>query len=702
MRAPEFRRVCIGVAFVILYVLLDRTTVFFQMWQGISAWYPPVGLAFAMLFGLGLWFAPLVYMAGTLASVVNFNESPASISFWLVNAGVTAGYAGAALLLRRMFRVSPRLRSLGDVLWFVCVSFFASLFVAVTSCALFVQQKFLPPNAFLRGAVNWWVCDAASLLCFAPFLLVHVVPRLRRLAGLPPDSEKTSPTGRRRSGLPRTRRALESVMQLLSIPLTLWIVFGRDFARSSELYYLFFLPILWIAVRRGIYGVSTGILILNIGVMLTLSFFPVDVHRLGMLQFVLLIVSLTGLCLGSLIAEREQAQRVAEENEERVRLLLDSTGEAIFGLDTIGLCIFSNQACLELLGYARQDELLGRNMHKLIHHTRSNGTPYPLEECPLYAAFLGGHPSYEAEEILWRRDGTSIPVEIRSHPVIRGGKVLGAVVTFVDITERKRAGKELLRAKEVAESANRAKSEFLANMSHELRTPMNGIMGMTDLALDTELSVEQREFLELIKVSADSLLVLLNDILDFSKIEAGKLSLEPVDFAFHQTVNETLKILGFRARQKGLQLTARLGPEIPSLLLGDPTRLRQVLINLVGNAIKFTEHGEIDVDVQREQGQAGQIELHFRVRDTGIGIPREQQVFIFEAFTQADSSTTRKYGGTGLGLAITTQLVQLMGGKIWVESTPGVGSTFHFTVKFEPASAEADVQNQNSKQGVSQ
>jgi len=179
------------------------------------------------------------------------------------------------------------------------------------------------------------------------------------------------------------------------------------------------------------------------------------------------------------------------------------------------------------------------------------------------------------------------------------------------------------------------------------------------------------------------------------------LDLEPIDFAFHETVNDTLKIMRFRARQKGLQLTGQLGLDIPPLLIGDPTRLRQVLINLVGNAIKFTEQGEISVDVQQEDSQEGQVELHFRVRDSGVGIPREQQSLIFEPFTQADSSTTRKYGGTGLGLAITTRLVQLMGGKIWVESTPGLGSTFNFTAKFGLASVEADLTGQKSSEGVS-
>ena len=701
LRRPNLLRVAIGVAFVGLYVLLDRTTVLFQMWDGISAWYPPVGLSLAAMFGLGMWFAPLAWLAGILASVVNFNESPASITFWLVNLAVTGGYAGAAILLRRVFRVSPQLRSLRDVMWFVCVAFFTSLFVAAASSALFVHAKLLPAQAYLRGALNWWICDAASLVCFAPFLLVHVVPKLRRFAGMRPISDEIARMGRRRPGSRRSRRSIESVAQLLSIPFTLWVVFGWDLARSSELYYLFFLPILWIAVRRGIYGATTGILALNTGVMLTLWYFPMELHRLVMLQFVLLTVSLTGLCLGGLIAERAQSQRKAEMSEERVRLLLDSTGEAIYGLDMIGLCIFSNPACLRLLGYTSQDDLLGKNMHKLIHHTRANGSPYPVQDCPLYAAFLGGHPSYDPDEIVWRSDGTSFPVEFRSYPILRDGEILGAVVTFVDITERRRVQQELLRAKEVAESANRAKSEFLANMSHEIRTPMNGIIGMTDLALDTTLSLEQREFLDLIKVSADSLLVLLNDILDFSKIEAGKLDLDPIEFAFHQTVNDTLKVMRFRARQKGLQLNGRLGLEIPPLLIGDPARLRQVLINLLGNAIKFTERGEITLDVQEEKSQQDQINLHFRVRDTGIGIPREQQSLIFEAFTQADSSTTRKYGGTGLGLAITARLVELMGGKIWVESSPGLGSTFHFTAKFGLATVVEGLSVQNSTQGVS-
>jgi signal transduction histidine kinase len=255
-------------------------------------------------------------------------------------------------------------------------------------------------------------------------------------------------------------------------------------------------------------------------------------------------------------------------------------------------------------------------------------------------------------------------------------------MTARDITARKQNEDELRRAKEAAEAGSQAKSEFLANISHEFRTPMNGILGMTELILDTDINSEQREYLEMVKSSADSLLRLLSDILDFSKVEAGKVELVEHEFALAQSLAETLQVMRFRAQQKGIELRWRISPGVPDRVVGDATRLRQVLVNLVGNAIKFTEQGEVLVQVETQEQNQARVVLHFRVKDSGIGIPKDKQSMIFDAFTQADSSTTRKYGGTGLGLAITTRLVMLMEGKLWVESELGQGSTFHFTVTF--------------------
>jgi PAS domain S-box-containing protein len=409
-------------------------------------------------------------------------------------------------------------------------------------------------------------------------------------------------------------------------------------------------------------------------------------------------------------AFRSLVQEVAVREKRlnlQFKLLLDSTAEAIYGMDQDGICLFCNPACVRLLGYEKVDELIGHHMHSLMHHTRPDGSPYPAGECRIHQAFLQGKGTHVEDEVLWRADGSCFAAEYWSNPMFQGGKPIGTVVTFIDITERKRIAAELTQAKEAAEAANRAKSEFLANMSHEIRTPMNGILGMTDLALDTELTREQREYLSIVKTSAESLLRLLNDILDFSKIEAGKLDLDPHDFYLREGVGDTLKTLAVRAHEKGLELACHIAPSVPDLLVGDALRLRQILVNLLGNAIKFTERGEVVLKVSRHgEDLVGRLAedsdsilapltaivapstsvcLRFAVTDTGIGIPAEKLRGIFHAFTQADGSTTRKYGGTGLGLTISAQLIRMMGGRIWVESEVGKGSTFHFTARFSRA-----------------
>jgi PAS domain S-box-containing protein len=567
---------------------------------------------------------------------------------------------------------------------------------------------------------------------------------------------------------------------------------------------------------------------------------------------IFLVVALAFVVVERDFAGRKKAETALLKSQREVQLLLDSTVEAIYGLDSKGRCNFCNPACLTLLGYKDQRELLGRNLHELIHHTREDGSFLPEADCCVYQARQQASGTHRDDEIYWRADGTSFPVEYWSYPIRDGKGVIGTVVTFLDVSERKQTEKrlrlqhritclladsssleiaggkileetcrhlgwnagvlwtgaanglrfgpchvmaslrkedfeaafrelaihrgqgltglvwqdgkplwtgepgrepavegaeacaklglraalafpvilgdrvlgvleffthhltepdpellsllssvgsqigqfierrkaveDLEQARDEAVEASRTKSEFLATVSHEIRTPMNAVLGMTELLMETPLSSEQKEYVQILKRGGESLLKLINDVLDLSKVESGRMEAEQKEFNIRDFMDGTLEFMAFRAHQKGLELTCRIMPGVPETVTGDSHRLRQILVNLIGNAIKFTHKGEIYVEITLAERPAspacGNALLRFAVRDTGIGIPAEKLELIFSPFSQVDSSTTRRYGGTGLGLSISKKLIEFLGGNIRVESKILEGTTFYFELPF--------------------
>ncbi len=385
------------------------------------------------------------------------------------------------------------------------------------------------------------------------------------------------------------------------------------------------------------------------------------------------------------VTERVRAEEALSEERALLRILIDNVPDLIYAKDRHSRFIAANVALAHYMCVKTADELIGK-------------TDFDLSPKKLAMAYLEdnqkvmrtGMPLSNREEEGIDGRGNKIWLLTSKVPLRdKNGNITGLVGTGRDITSRRLAEIEMRKAKEAAEQASRTKSEFLANMSHEIRTPLNGILGMADLALDTALTAEQRDYLQTVKLSADSLLTVINDVLDFSKIEAGKIDFESLDFNVRDTLEAALKTLALRADEKKLELVCDIAPEVPEILRGDSGRLRQIVLNLVGNAIKFTERGEVALKLRVEAEDGPYRVLHFEVSDTGIGIPENKLKLIFDPFAQADSSTTRKYGGTGLGLTISSRLVSMMGGQIWVRSRVGQGTQFHFTMCLAVGEASA-------------